>query len=169
LNLRRSEKGEDSSVLVYISCGFNRIFSPFSPTKISESRENNILAFTRAGFDSQLGLGQYYKGKGLLAVEVRPIQSNLCLIKLEKKERAFEWSCIVSQDGEIGPDFVPDLVAGEVRVVVSFPVARLPNILIHPCKSGGRFPLVPVFLERAAEVRDKQNSFKILTIEITSS
>jgi hypothetical protein len=33
--------------------------------------------------------------------------------------------------------------------------------------AGGGFPLVPVFLERVAEVPDKQNSSKILRIEIT--
>jgi hypothetical protein len=54
-----------------------------------------LLAFTQAGFDSQLpqiGLGQYYKGKGLLAVEVWPIQSNRDFFQLGKKARAFEWA-----------------------------------------------------------------------------
>jgi hypothetical protein len=71
-----------------------------------------LLAFTRAGFDSQLTLnclGQYYKGKGCIAVEVQPIQSNLRLFSLNKKARAFERSCIVSQDGAIGPIFEGDM------------------------------------------------------------
>jgi hypothetical protein len=46
LNLRRSEKSEYSSLFVYFSFGFGRIFRPFIPTKISESRENNMLAST---------------------------------------------------------------------------------------------------------------------------
>jgi hypothetical protein len=41
-----------------------------------------LLAFTQAGFDSQLTLnclGLLFRGKGLLAAEVWPIQSNLRL------------------------------------------------------------------------------------------
>jgi hypothetical protein len=73
---------------------------------------NFLLAFTRAGFDSQLpriGLGLLLRGKGLLAVEVRPIQSNLCLFQVYKKTRAFGRSCTVSQDGAIGPIFEGDM------------------------------------------------------------
>jgi hypothetical protein len=40
-NLRRSEKREYFSLLVYFSFGFDWIFGPFSPTKTSESRKNN--------------------------------------------------------------------------------------------------------------------------------
>jgi hypothetical protein len=65
-----------------------------------------------AGFDSQLKLnclGQYYKPKGLLAVEVRPIQSNLCLFSLNKKAHVFERACIVAKKGAKGPIFEGDM------------------------------------------------------------
>jgi hypothetical protein len=48
---------------------------------------------------------QYYKAKGLLAVEVRPIQSSLHLFSLDKKTRAFERGCIVAKKGAKGPIF----------------------------------------------------------------
>jgi hypothetical protein len=59
-----------------------------------------LLAFTRAGFDSQLlqiFLGLLLRGKGLLAVEVRPIQSSFRSFSLNKMTRAFERACIVSK------------------------------------------------------------------------
>jgi hypothetical protein len=55
------------------------------------------------------GLGQYYKSDGLIVLEVRPIQSNLCLFYLNKEARAFERSCTVSQDGAICPIFEGDM------------------------------------------------------------
>jgi hypothetical protein len=60
---------------------------------------NSLLAFTQAGFDSQLTLnclGLLLRGKCLLAVEVQPIQSSFRLFSL-KKTRVFERACIVSQ------------------------------------------------------------------------
>jgi hypothetical protein len=55
-----------------------------------------LLAFTRAGVDSLLtlnSLGLLLRGKGLLAVKVRPIQSSFRSFSLRKKTCAFERTC----------------------------------------------------------------------------
>jgi hypothetical protein len=71
-----------------------------------------LLAFTRARFDSQLTLKLFraiIKYDHRLAVEVRPIQSNLRFFFTNKKAHVFERSCTVSQDGVIGPIFEGDM------------------------------------------------------------
>jgi hypothetical protein len=44
----------------------------------------------------------------LLAVQLRPIQSKRGLFQHNKKTRAFEWSCSLSQEGAISPIFEGD-------------------------------------------------------------
>jgi hypothetical protein len=71
-----------------------------------------LLAFTQAGFDSQLpqiGLGLLLRGKGLLSVEVPPIQSNLHFFFTNKKARILERGCSVSKKGAICPIFEGDM------------------------------------------------------------
>jgi hypothetical protein len=73
---------------------------------------NFLLAFTRAGFDSQLTLnclGLLFKAKGLLAVKVQPIQSNLRFFSLNKKAHVFERACIVAKMGAKGHIFEGDM------------------------------------------------------------
>jgi hypothetical protein len=71
-----------------------------------------LLAFTRAGFDSQLTLnclGLLLRGKGLLAVELRPIQSSLRFFFTSKKARVLERGCIRSKKGAICLIFEGDM------------------------------------------------------------
>jgi hypothetical protein len=53
-------------------------------------------------------LGQFLNRVLLLAVKVRPIQSNRGLFQPKKKERAFERSCALSQEGALSPNFEGD-------------------------------------------------------------
>jgi hypothetical protein len=46
---------------------------------------------------------------GLIALEVWPIKSNLCLFQLDKKARALERGCSVAKKGAIGPIFEGDM------------------------------------------------------------
>jgi hypothetical protein len=89
-----------------------------------------LLAFTRGGFDSQLTLnclGLLFRGKGLSAVKVRPIQSNLCFFSLDKKAHVFERACIVAKKGAKGPIFEEDMPPLK-RTPFSGPVNRIPVI-----------------------------------------
>jgi hypothetical protein len=68
--------------------------------------------FAPLGFDSQLTLhclGLLFRGNGLLAVKVRPIQSSSCLLSLDKKKRVLERACIVAKKGAKGPIFEGDM------------------------------------------------------------
>jgi hypothetical protein len=61
-----------------------------------------------AGFDSQLKLnclGLLFRGKGLLAVKERPIQSSFRSFSLNKKARVLERGCIVAKKGAKGSIF----------------------------------------------------------------
>jgi hypothetical protein len=74
-------------------------------------------ATTRAGFDSQLTLGclgLLFRGKGLLAVEVRPIQSNLCIFSLNKKTRVLVRACIVANKGAKCPIFEGNMLPQKI-------------------------------------------------------
>jgi hypothetical protein len=50
-------------------------------------------------------LGQYYKAKGLLAVEVRPMQAIRECFQPDKKACVLERACIVANKGAKGPIF----------------------------------------------------------------
>jgi hypothetical protein len=94
LNMIKSSKGRNLNALVCIEpqgvsttqSGVNadpldQLTSVLVQYEIFSVYKLNIiflLAFTRAGFDSQLTLnclGPFFRGKGLLAVKVQPIQS----------------------------------------------------------------------------------------------
>jgi hypothetical protein len=74
-----------------------------------------LLAFTRAGVDSQLTpriFKLFFSDFQLLpqfAVEVRPIQTIREYFQPDKMARAFEIGCIVAKKGAKGPIFEGDM------------------------------------------------------------
>jgi hypothetical protein len=74
-------------------------------------------AITRAGFDSQLTLncqGLLFGGKGLLAGEVRPIQTIREYFQPNKKARVLERACIMANKGANRPIFEGNMLPKNV-------------------------------------------------------